>query len=324
MKKIAVIGAGAWGTAIANLLANNGCQVVLWSFEAEVVAEINQKQQNNLYLSSVSLSSNISATNDFADLEGVQAVFTVVPAQFTKNTLSLLLQKNIISPDTPIVICSKGIENESLELLSQIIAKLFRKNPIAVMSGPNFAAEVALSSAAVTTIACQEQSVAKNIIALLENDNFKALACDDIIGAQIGGAIKNIIAIALGIANGLEMSESAKAALFTRGLNEMMELSIALGGESNTVLQPCVIGDLLLTCNSHKSRNMSLGYALGKGKSLSEVLSARNSVAEGVATTKAAKLLSEKLNLRLNLINIIYDILYNNAPIKAHNLLKSY
>ena len=191
-------------------------------------------------------------------------------------------------------------------MLSNIFQEIFSDNPIAVMSGPNFADEIAMGKKAVTTIACADKNQANFIADIMSNDNFTPILSDDIIGTQLGGAIKNVIAIALGIANGLALSESLKAALITKGLNEIYLLSEALGGKKITAIEPCGVGDLVLTCSSLKSRNMSLGYKLGQGQNLAEIMQEGNKVIEGVATTKAAWQLANKLNLNLpfNIINI--------------------
>lgn len=313
MTKVAVIGGGAWGTAIANLLGNNGHQVKLWCFEKSLISDINQFHENKLFLQDIKLSNNIEAINDFNDMKDIKAVFSVIPVQYTK--ITLLPLQNILDNTTPIVICSKGIENESQRLLSDIIKELFPQSHIAVLAGPNFADEVAKGKPAISTVACMDREVAGFISYLLDNDQFKTSVCCDIIGAQLGGALKNIIAIALGIATGLELSESSKAALLTLGLNEINILSDALGGDRKTAVEPCIIGDLILTCSSLKSRNMSLGYEIGKGKSLKSILSDRKTIAEGVTTTKAAKILADKFNLDLKIISNIYEILYNNLTV---------
>ena len=315
MKKIAVIGAGAWGTAIANHIANNGYLVTLWCYEQQVVDDINIQHENKLFLANIKLNKNITATNNFKDLADSEAVFSVIPAQFTEITLKPLIEDNILSKEIPMIICSKGIENQSLNLLSDIIAKLLPQNPLAVMSGPNFADEIAIGKKAITTIACHDIKQAESIAKIMQNDRFTVMLCNDIIGTQLGGSLKNVIAIALGIANGLALSESLKAALITKGLNEIYALSVALGGEKITAMQACGVGDLVLTCSSLKSRNMSVGYELGKGKELDEIMAKRKTVVEGIATTKAAWQLAQKFNLKLPLISLIYDILYNGKKV---------
>jgi len=314
MAKLAVIGAGAWGTAIANLLASNDHEVLIWAFEEGVVKDINESHENKTYLTGIKLVETIRATSDFNDLAEVEGIFSVVPAQFTKSTLQPLAELNIIGESVPITICSKGIENESLKLLSDILAEIFN-NPLVAMSGPNFADEVALGKPAITSIASENESAAEFVAGLVRNKNFRPFICADIVGAEIAGSIKNVIAIAMGMAAGMELSESSKASILTKGLNEVGMLSRALGGRKRTAIEPCGVGDLVLTCSSQKSRNMSLGFALGKGESLDEILAQRKTVAEGVATTKAAKRLAEKYDLNLEVVSLVYSVLYEGKKI---------
>ncbi len=320
MVNIFVIGAGAWGTAISNLLARNKINVNLWAFEKDVVNFINDTSCNKIYLPNVKLESSINAVNDFELLANSKAVFLVTPCQLTENILEDIAKSKQMPLDVPIIICSKGIVNKDNELISNIIKKYFN-NPILVMSGPNFAEEVALGKSAITTIASEDVAIANYIASFLNNDYFKTVICNDIIGAQISGSVKNVVAIALGIAAGLELSESSKAAILTKGLNEIGELAVKLGGNKITMLEPCAIGDLVLTSLSNKSRNMSLGYNLGRGSSLEEIMSVRKTVAEGVATAKSAYELSVKHNIKLQLITLIYNILYKNYKVSDSDFL---
>ncbi|MBL6621236.1 MAG: NAD(P)H-dependent glycerol-3-phosphate dehydrogenase [Rickettsiales bacterium] len=320
MVNIFVIGAGAWGTAISNLLARNENNVNLWAFEKDVVNFINETSCNKTYLPNVKLDANINAVNDFRLLSNSRAVFLVTPCQLTENILKNIAKSKQMPSDIPIIICSKGIVNKDNELLSNIIKKYFN-NPILVMSGPNFAEEVALGKSAITTIASKDDDIANYVANLLNNKYFKTVICDDIISTQISGSVKNVVAIALGIAAGLELSESSKAAILTKGLNEIGELSVKLGGNKITMLEPCAVGDLVLTCLSNKSRNMSLGYELGKGSSLEKIMSDRKTVAEGVATAKSAYELSVKYNIKLDLITLIYNILYKNYKVSVSDFL---
>ncbi len=323
-KKIAVIGAGAWGTAIANLLANNNDkQILLWCLEKEVANDINNVQENKTYLKNIKLHKNIIAINDFKDLKNVEVVFLVVPVAYTTNILEQIAKENLIKEDVILVICSKGIDNKNLQPLSLVIAKNnFQKNPIAVMSGPNFADEIAKLQPAITTIACNDLKKAIFISNLLESDNFKPYLSDDIITAQIGGSIKNIIAIAMGIAEAQNFSQSSKAAILTKGLKEMSVITEFFSGKKETLLEPCAFGDLILTCSSLKSRNMSLGYEIGEGKKLTDILNNRATVAEGVATLKAIKKIMVNNNLEnLDLINYIYQILFKNKKIELKKFI---
>ena len=314
MSKLAVLGAGAWGTAIANLLANNGHEVIIWALEQQVVDDINNFNENKTYLANIQLSKNIKAVNDLSDIRDIKAIFSVVPAQYNAGVFSQLKKLAHIKNDTPIIICSKGIDNEKLKLLSDIVVEFF-SNPICAMCGPNFADEIAQGLPAITTIASKNILQAKFVATLVKNKNFRPFICEDIIGAEIAGSIKNVIAIAMGIAVGMNLSESSKASILTKGLNEIGMLSKALGGKKRTAIEPCGVGDLVLTCSSQKSRNMSLGFAIGKGELLDDILKHRNTVAEGVATSKAAYNLGKKYNLNLEIINLIYEVLYNDKKI---------
>jgi glycerol-3-phosphate dehydrogenase (NAD(P)+) len=309
-----VVGAGAWGTAIANLLARNGNKVTIWAYEESVVNSINNDRINLQYLPNVTLEENITAVNDFKFIKEADIVFFVTPCQLAENLFSQISALKLIKNNIPLVICSKGIENNSNNLLSDILSKYFI-NPILVMSGPNFADEVALNKPAITSLAASNIKIAEFVAKTLENSNFKIFINDDIIATQIAGSIKNVIAIIVGIASGLNLSESTKAAILTKGLNEIGSLAVALGGKMVTMVEPCAVGDLVLTSLSLKSRNMSLGYDLGKGNKLAEILSRRKTVAEGVATTKSAYEIAVKHNINLELITLIYNILYNNYPL---------
>jgi glycerol-3-phosphate dehydrogenase (NAD(P)+) len=310
--KIAVIGGGAWGTAISDLLARNGNEIILWAREEEVVEGINTQHENTVFLPQVKLSENLKATSELVDISDSKIIFVVTPAQFT----AAVVRDLKIKTDTAIVICNKGIEISSLKLMSDVVGEIFPKNPLFAMSGPNFAIEVANNSPAVTSIAGSDKQVAEKVIQALQNDKFRPIYCADIIGAEIGGAIKNIIAIAVGMATALKATESAKAAIIAQGLKEMAMLTVKLGGKAETMLEPCGVGDLVLTCSSRQSRNMSLGFAIGEGQSFEEIQAKRQTVAEGAATAKALVELISKLGLQLEVCQKTYQILYENLPVE--------
>ena len=315
MKQISVIGAGAWGTALANLLSYNGNKTNIWAIEEDVVESINNSNVNKIYLSDIKLNQNLIATNHLDDVTKSEIIFLVIPTQFTKQTISVLKDK--IGKDCIFVICSKGIETNSKKLLTDIVGKIFPKNPIAAISGPNFADEVAQLKPAITTVASNDITIAKKVAKVLENDNFSVYTHNDIIGVELAGALKNVIAIASGIASGLDLSISTKAAILTKGVHEITRISEALGGDRETMLEACGIGDLILTCMSPKSRNMSLGIELGKGKSLNKILSERRTVAEGVASAKAVYEIIQDHNLNCYIFTLIYKILFENLDIKS-------
>ncbi|MBT4921442.1 MAG: NAD(P)-dependent glycerol-3-phosphate dehydrogenase [Rickettsiales bacterium] len=313
MQKIGVIGGGAWGTAIANLLSHNVGDVKLWVREQETADNINSSHINENFLPSVILHKDLTAITDLTLFTDSSILFLVVPAQFTASTIKPL--QGILSKETILVICSKGIETKSKKLLTDIVKEIFPENKIAAMSGPNFADEVANLKPAITTVASDDAIAAKSVAQVLENDNFKVYIHSDIIGVELAGALKNVVAIASGIATGLDLSVSTKCAILTKGIHEMARISVALGGKRETMLEACGIGDLTLTCMSEKSRNMSLGIAIGQGQKLSEILAKRNTVAEGVATSKALYEIINQYNLNCHLFTLVYQILFEDLPL---------
>lgn len=317
MEKISVIGAGAWGTALSIAAAQAGSSVELWAREQEVVDSIAKTLINEVFLPDVKLPEQISVTNKLANVDFGDAVLLVVPAQFLRGVCQEIKNANHIDNKIPLVICSKGIENNSLSLMSEIIAEIFPNNPIAVLSGPTFAAEVAINRRSSISVACEDDTVNELITSRLNSKNFRVYPTNDIIGAQIGGAMKNVIAIACGIAAGRDMGDNTKAALISMGLQEMGVLSIAKGGRRASLMELCGIGDLVLTCSSLQSRNMSLGYKLGQGESLQDILNSRKSVTEGVISSVSIHKLSRNIGISLPLCDNVYNILHENAEIET-------
>jgi glycerol-3-phosphate dehydrogenase (NAD(P)+) len=311
MKKVGVVGAGAWGTALAITAARAGSDVTLWAREPEVVASINGRGENEMFLPGVKLPDTVHAVNDLEAMLAQDALLMVAPAQYVGSTCEGLASAGL-DDSLPIVICSKGIEQDSLRLMSEVVAEHF-PNPLAILSGPTFAIEVAKGLPASVTLACGGGSLGQNLAQLIVHPKFSVHHSDDIIGPQICGAMKNVIAIACGIVEGKGLGESAKAALITEGLAEISQLCVAAGGKSETAMGLCGLGDLILTCNSHTSRNMSLGYALGQGKTLAEILSERVSVAEGVASSNAVAGLAAQLGIRLRICGIVDRIVRGDA-----------
>ena len=311
MKKVGVVGAGAWGTALAITAARAGSDVTLWAREPEVVASINGRQENEMFLPNIKLPDNIRAVNNLETMLAQDALLMVAPAQYVGSTCEGLASAGL--DDTlPIVICSKGIEQDSLRLMSEVVTERL-PNPLAVLSGPTFAIEVAKGMPASVTFACGDGALGQKLAELVVHPKFGVYHSDDVIGPQICGAMKNVIAIACGIVEGKGLGESAKAALITEGLAEINQLCVAKGGKPETAMGLCGLGDLILTCNSHTSRNMSLGYALGQGKTLKEILSERVSVAEGVASSNAVAGLAAQLGIRLRICGIVDRIVRGDA-----------
>ena len=313
MKRVGVVGAGAWGTALAMTAARAGSDVTLWALEPEVVVSINERGINEMFLPGVKLPDTLRAVNDLETMLAQDALLMVAPAQYVGATCERLTSAGL-DDSLPIVICSKGIEQQSLKLMSEVIAEQF-PNPLAVLSGPTFAIEVAKGLPASVTFACGDVALGRELARLIVHPKFSVHHSDDVIGPQICGAMKNVIAIACGIIEGKGLGESAKAALIAEGLAEVSQLCVAKGGKPETAMGLCGLGDLILTCNSHTSRNMSLGYALGQGKTLEEILSERVSVAEGVASSNSVAGLAAQLGIRLRICGIVNQIVRGEANV---------
>jgi glycerol-3-phosphate dehydrogenase (NAD(P)+) len=277
--KIGVIGGGAWGTALAQVAAQGGEPVLLWAREAEVVASINARHVNELFLSSVPLSSAIRATDDIDDLRGLDALLVVAPAQHVRAVLG--------STDfgaTPLVLCAKGIEAGTRLLIGGVARAVQPKAPIAVLSGPTFAHEVAAGLPTAVTLACEDTDLGTALADRIASAAFRTYASDDVIGAEIGGAVKNVLAIGCGVVEGAQLGQNARAALIARGFAEMTRFGMARGARAETMAGLSGLGDLVLTCSSTSSRNFSLGVGLGEGRSTADLLSDRRTIAEGAFT----------------------------------------
>ncbi len=292
-EKISVIGAGAWGTALAQVAADAGRDVTIWAREPEVVESINATHENATFLSGVDLDRGIDATGDLATAARADALLIVTPAQFVRATLKEMAPH--LAPGTPVILCAKGIEQRTGSLLTQVLAETVPQAAAAVLSGPSFAREVAMGLPTAVTLACADETLGHALAKAVGSRTFRPYYSTDLTGAEIGGAVKNVLAIACGVVEGRRLGASARAALTTRGFAEMTRLGLALGARRETLAGLSGLGDLILTCNSPQSRNMSLGIALGEGKSLDEIMGARNSVSEGVHTATAlAELASAK------------------------------
>ena len=304
---ISIVGAGAWGTALAITATRAGKDVVIWALESDVANSINKQRENHVYLPGTKLSHGIKATTNVIEIAGGPVILLTLPAQHMRKTLEPLVSR--IPRDTPLVICSKGIEQKSMKLMSEVLAGSFPNNPILVLSGPTFAAEVAAGMPTAVTLAAKNIKIAEQVADQLGSEAFRPYTSDDVIGAQIGGAIKNVLAIACGIADGRELGNNARAALITRGLAEIARLCVAKGGKSETLMGLSGIGDLVLTCTSTKSRNYSLGFALGQNRLLTDIMNERNSIAEGVFTASAAAALARTLSIEMPITWAIDEIL---------------
>jgi len=277
--KIGVLGGGAWGTALAQVAARNDQPVTLWAREDDVVASINATHENALFLPGIPLAPTIRATSDLAALSDCDALLVVVPAQFLRSVLSQLPADN-----RPLVLCAKGIEAETQKLVAEIARELHPDAPVAVLSGPTFAHEVAKGLPTAVTLACEDDALRDALAERLGGATFRTYGSSDVTGAEIGGAVKNVLAIACGVVEGAGLGLNARAALIARGFAEMTRFGVARGGRPETLAGLSGLGDLVLTCSSTNSRNFSLGVGLGQGKAAAELLADRRTVAEGAAT----------------------------------------
>ncbi len=312
-KNIGVIGAGAWGTALAQMLSNGGRDVLIWAREPEVAETINTRHENTLFLPSIELSETLTATEDLNAAARSDVLLLVTPAQRLRTTLETI--RADITPETILVLCSKGIELDTGLLLSEVCEQTIPKNKIAVLTGPTFAAEIAAGLPAAATIGVQDTETGKILQNLLGVKGFRPYVSEDIIGVQLGGALKNVIAIACGVVFGRQLGESARAALLTRGVAEIARLGKAMGAKEETLMGMCGMGDLMLTASSMQSRNFSLGAALGEGKSMDSILSQRNAVTEGVHTARSTLALAEKYDVDMPITMAVYQCLHERMPV---------
>lgn len=310
-----VIGAGAWGTALAQVCARAGLQVTLQAREPEVVASIAADRENALFLAGVKLEAAIAATADMAVLSACDLVLAVPPAQHLRSALAALGPH--LKPNVPVVLCSKGVEQGSLKLMSDVAAEVLPDNPIAVLSGPSFAGEVARGLPTAVTLACEDEALGQAIGAAIAIPTFRPYWSADVVGAEAGGAVKNVLAIACGISEGKGLGRSAHAALITRGFAELTRLAVALGGKAETVAGLCGLGDLVLTCSSPQSRNMSVGLALGGGQTLEQALAGKVSVAEGVASAPAVRALARALKVETPICEAVAAILAGEVDVDS-------
>lgn len=306
-QNIGVIGAGAWGTALAQTLASAGRDVTLWGFEADCVKAINTAHENSLYLKGVPLSARITATTELSDIVACDAVLVVTPAQHMR--ASLLPIAKDLREGLPVILCSKGIEIKSGQFMSEVLADIAPQVETAVLSGPSFAIDVAKGLPTAVTLACADPKIGAALCQMIATPHFRPYLADDILGAEIGGAVKNVLAIACGLVLGLNLGRSAHAAIIARGFAEMRRLGRAFDANPDTLAGLCGLGDLVLTCSSEQSRNMSCGLALGRGESLEDILAARAAVTEGVATAPALRKLAALKQVDMPISLAVADIL---------------
>ena len=308
MTRIGIVGAGAWGTALAASAQRAGHEVRMWAHEPTIVAAINSRHANVLYLPGISLDPAIRATTELAEVAQADLVLLVPPAQRLRELAARLAYD--WRPGTPAVICSKGIEEGTGALLTDVVAQELRDAPVAVLSGPTFAREVANGLPTAATLACADAALAAQLAATLATPQFRLYAADDPTGAQVGGAVKNVVAIAAGIVEGRRLGDNARAALITRGLAEIARLAQAMGARPETLMGLSGLGDLTLTCSARQSRNFSLGVALGQGRRLYELMAERRSVAEGVFTARSVGIAAERLGVDMPISAAVNRVLH--------------
>lgn len=307
--KAGILGAGAWGTALAQLLAADGEDVRLWALERDVVDAVNQTQENPLYLPGLPLSSSIRATCDMADMADRDLLLVVSPAQHLRAVVSGA------PAGVPLLLCSKGIEAGTRLLMSEVAQDAQPSSPVAVLSGPTFAHEVAAGLPTAITLACADADLGRRIAERIARPAFRPYLSDDVIGAEIGGAVKNVLAIACGVTDGAGLGLNARAALISRGFAEMTRFGLARGARAETLAGLSGLGDLVLTCSSTNSRNFSLGKGLGEGCSASELLANRRTVAEGAFTAPVLRDAARAVGIEMPVVEAVCALLEDAAPL---------
>ncbi len=310
ISRLAVVGGGAWGTALAQVAASGGRETLLWALEEEVVGSVKDRHENSLYLPGIPLNPAIRATSDLADLGDCDAWLVVTPAQHMRAVLEQAPQG-----DWPLVLCSKGIEGRSGKLLHDVAHEVRPESPIAVLSGPSFAHEVAAGLPTAVTLACADRALGEALRARINLVSFRTYCTDDVAGAEVGGAVKNVLAIACGIVEGKRLGQSARAAVIARGFAEMTRFGMAMGGRRETLAGLSGLGDLVLTCSSDSSRNFSLGKAIGEGKDAGALMQDRRTVAEGAHTAPVLHRLAVERDIDMPIVGAVNDLLHGRVAI---------
>jgi glycerol-3-phosphate dehydrogenase (NAD(P)+) len=310
--KLAVIGGGAWGTALAQVAATGGRETLLWALEDDVVSAVNKIHENPVYLKGIKLSPAIRATSNFSDLAGADAWLVVTPAQHTRAVLS-----RAPCPGIPLVLCSKGIEEGSGKMLHDVAREVCESSPVAVLSGPTFAHEVAAGLPTAVTLACEEPALAEALRARIALPTFRTYLSDDVAGAEVGGAVKNVLAIACGVVEGRGLGQNARAALIARGFAEMTRFGLSLGARRETLAGLSGLGDLVLTCSSTASRNFSLGKAIGEGRDAASLMTDRRTVAEGAHTAPVLDRIARDREIDMPIVAAVAALLSGEVGIDA-------
>lgn len=313
MTRCAVVGAGAWGTALSDLLARNGHDVRIWAYEWDVVEAINRSHENRRFLRGSKLDHRVAACSDMAEtLDGAELVALATPSHVLRSIIRAA--KPSFQAGLPVVVATKGIETETLALMTEVVASELPTSTVIALSGPSFAAEVVAQQPTAVVVASRDAEAARFAQATFSCAYFRTYTHDDVTGVEIGGALKNVIAVATGIAEGLGLGFNARAALITRGLAEMTRLGTKLGADPQTLAGLAGLGDLVLTCTGSLSRNRTVGVEVGNGIPLEEVLAGRETVAEGVITTRSARALARREGVEMPIVDAVHRVLFENHP----------
>jgi glycerol-3-phosphate dehydrogenase (NAD(P)+) len=313
---VSILGAGGWGTALAVLCADRGMKVHLWGYRPDQVAKLRDTRSNQRYLPAVFLAERILPTSDLQICASADIVFFVTPSKAIR-TVAEQFSKLRVPADTPVVSCTKGIEHESGLRMTEVLRQYLQPNPIGALSGPNHAEEIARRMPAAAVVAFSDLEIAARLQPLLSNPYFRAYTTDDVAGVELGGALKNIYAIAAGVSDGLGFGDNSKAALETRALVELVRLGVVMGGRRETFYGLSGMGDLTVTCFSRHSRNRALGEKLGRGESLEEITARMSGIAEGVPTTRSAFECARKAGVTTPIIDQVYAMLFKGKPPKT-------
>jgi glycerol-3-phosphate dehydrogenase (NAD(P)+) len=308
--KLGVIGGGAWGTALAQVASAGDRETVLWALEPEVVQSINDRRENSTFLAGVPLNAAIRATSDLAELDSCDAWLLVTPAQHMRGVLA-----RVSDCRRPLILCSKGIEEKSGQLLHKVAREACPDAQVAVLSGPTFAHEVARGMPTAVTLAADDSSLAEQLRDRIKQPTFRIYVSDDVAGAEIGGAVKNVLAIACGVVEGKGLGQNARAALIGRGFAEMTRFGLALGARRETLAGLSGLGDLVLTCSSTSSRNYSLGKGIGEGRSAAELMANRKTVAEGAFTAPVLARLAREKGIDMPIVEAVDALIAGRADV---------
>jgi glycerol-3-phosphate dehydrogenase (NAD(P)+) len=313
MTRCAVIGAGAWGTALADLLSRNGHETRIWAYEWDVVESINRSHQNRRFLAGHALSDTLTAFNDMEDaLDGAEVVTLATPSHVLRTIVRSA--SSFIPAGTSVVVASKGVEPTTLALMTDIATEELPETTVIALSGPSFASEVVAQQPTAVVVASASEDAAIFTQQVFSSVHFRAYTSTDVTGVEIGGSLKNVMAVATGIADGLGLGFNARAALITRGLAEMTRLGVKLGAEPATLAGLAGLGDLVLTCTGSLSRNRSVGVEVGRGTALEVVLAGKETVAEGVTTARSAHALALRENVEMPIVDAVHRVLFEGQP----------